>query len=745
MARRVSPRPVLVRAAPGGGGGLAVHAVARELGESAQPVAALPALEDDELLVLRRAHRDRQLVMASTDQPLPAGAQRLVDYLRPVVVDLAPATLADVAAIIEEVWQSECSDELAAAVLHHTEGRIDDVIDVAEFLSSTSSECRLVGLPATARRLPATAGPEPVHRWALAAHHRVRCLAAAAPPPDGARPVDAAVVVQSLTQSERVAALRFLCDRASELPPEQLTAAERVAIGAWWCELMQPGDPLGHHELVALFAGVSEAFMLNRWPEALRMADRLWVTTHVPMAGVALAAALCRSAPDDRLQALETHTDDKLRGVAAFTRASWQFFVEHDPAAARATLDAALGGGATEQGLLVDGHAMLDAYLGAPHQVDARLAERPATTEPVTPFALSVLVMADLVRGRHGRVINRLDDELGRLADPGMNLTAERYRFFRAATVGQAGFGQPDLHLDFTEMYERALRVGDDWTLGWTAWGAGLHAARHGSMRVALRRLTTSAAAFTRADRPGFAMWPASAMAQVHALVGAPADVQQLQHPSHAVVADLADAQLAVAMVLRAQGRPLAEVAAQLRLAARTARDQGELVSSYRIAHEQLAAGLDIDEPLVDDAADGMLVDTWAGAASTRPDAVEQAGLALVGGGWPVLGVRVLGRAMQSVRRADPRWATRLGQTIRTVQSGFSQPLAVWALPPVGMPTLSARELEIAEAVAAGAGRDELAESLVVSRRTIDSHLQRIYAKLGVSNRAELREWLGTR
>jgi DNA-binding NarL/FixJ family response regulator len=93
-------------------------------------------------------------------------------------------------------------------------------------------------------------------------------------------------------------------------------------------------------------------------------------------------------------------------------------------------------------------------------------------------------------------------------------------------------------------------------------------------------------------------------------------------------------------------------------------------------------------------------------------------------------------------RRIDPRRAMHFAQQARRLQEQFERPLAAWALPELELPTLSARELQIAELVAGGVSRDEVAERLVVSRRTVDSHLQRIYAKLGASGRADLREWL---
>jgi HD-GYP domain-containing protein (c-di-GMP phosphodiesterase class II) len=51
---------------------------------------------------------------------------------------------------------------------------------------------------------------------------------------------------------------------------------------------------------------------------------------------------------------------------------------------------------------------------------------------------------------------------------------------------------------------------------------------------------------------------------------------------------------------------------------------------------------------------------------------------------------------------------------------------------------LSEREIEVARLVAAGGSNQEIADRLVISRRTAEHHVQNIYAKLGVSSRAAL-------
>jgi non-specific serine/threonine protein kinase len=54
---------------------------------------------------------------------------------------------------------------------------------------------------------------------------------------------------------------------------------------------------------------------------------------------------------------------------------------------------------------------------------------------------------------------------------------------------------------------------------------------------------------------------------------------------------------------------------------------------------------------------------------------------------------------------------------------------------------LSAREREVAALAVTGLSNREISERLIISKRTVDGHLEHIYAKLGLSSRAELAEW----
>jgi DNA-binding NarL/FixJ family response regulator len=52
-----------------------------------------------------------------------------------------------------------------------------------------------------------------------------------------------------------------------------------------------------------------------------------------------------------------------------------------------------------------------------------------------------------------------------------------------------------------------------------------------------------------------------------------------------------------------------------------------------------------------------------------------------------------------------------------------------------GVASLSARQLEIAELVAEGMTNREIAQTLLLSEKTVETHLSAVFTKLGVSSR----------
>ena len=64
---------------------------------------------------------------------------------------------------------------------------------------------------------------------------------------------------------------------------------------------------------------------------------------------------------------------------------------------------------------------------------------------------------------------------------------------------------------------------------------------------------------------------------------------------------------------------------------------------------------------------------------------------------------------------------------------------------PIGWAPLTRREREIAEYVAQGLTNQEIADRLVISRRTADSHVHHILTKLGFTNRTQVATWAAVR
>jgi DNA-binding NarL/FixJ family response regulator len=84
---------------------------------------------------------------------------------------------------------------------------------------------------------------------------------------------------------------------------------------------------------------------------------------------------------------------------------------------------------------------------------------------------------------------------------------------------------------------------------------------------------------------------------------------------------------------------------------------------------------------------------------------------------------------------------TRLGAITWTRQAQGeleASGAAVRAAIPSPATQLTPREVQICALVAQGAANPEIAAKLFLSRKTIEAHLGRVYAKLGVRSRTEL-------
>jgi DNA-binding CsgD family transcriptional regulator len=93
-------------------------------------------------------------------------------------------------------------------------------------------------------------------------------------------------------------------------------------------------------------------------------------------------------------------------------------------------------------------------------------------------------------------------------------------------------------------------------------------------------------------------------------------------------------------------------------------------------------------------------------------------------------------------RAGDPRAAAAMGQrALRSIElaGGVRTPGLMRGS---GVEPLTAREREVAMLAAGGLSSKGIAERLIVSKRTVDSHLDRVYRKLGVTGRDQITEAL---
>jgi non-specific serine/threonine protein kinase len=137
-----------------------------------------------------------------------------------------------------------------------------------------------------------------------------------------------------------------------------------------------------------------------------------------------------------------------------------------------------------------------------------------------------------------------------------------------------------------------------------------------------------------------------------------------------------------------------------------------------------------------------------AAAEPVRAARIAGAGLATAERG----GVHLPPRLLDSVEQLRVELGQRLGveQARRawadgerlTIEESVALACDLADLVGVRKGGLSQRELELAQLVARGLTSREIGELLHLSPRTVDNHLARIYAKLGLSSRLQLATWL---
>ena len=280
----------------------------------------------------------------------------------------------------------------------------------------------------------------------------------------------------------------------------------------------------------------------------------------------------------------------------------------------------------------------------------------------------------------------------------------------------------------------------------------GMVTAEQGRLNEALRMLQQSAALHELDNRRGYQAWTFAITSRVRAQRGevpeaeaALAQARRALWPGGQVFA--ADLDVAALWIEVLSGRR-AKAEALLDDAVERSDDEGALMVSAYLRHEAVRAGLPVArhvDALAKVAAidQGRRAKSWfahaAALAADRRDGLVDAGHQFRTLGMHLVAAEAFARAAVAFRRAGSpglaAQAKELSGQQRELCPGARTPALHLGDDVVG---LTARELDVAKRAAAGHANIGIAEDLGISVRTVETHLQRAFARLGVTRRADL-------
>jgi DNA-binding CsgD family transcriptional regulator len=315
---------------------------------------------------------------------------------------------------------------------------------------------------------------------------------------------------------------------------------------------------------------------------------------------------------------------------------------------------------------------------------------------------------------------------------------------------------------DFTEahrhsdvLYQLAMTQQDHGVRAGAAAGLGYSALYAGLVQTARRWLREASGLLRAYDPTGYRILALAGLAHAAALAGEVDEANAALNEATAswtVGAGAFDGQLALARAWSvvpthglAAARDLALQAADR--AAELGQPAMELLALHDVA--RLRGATEVAPRLAGVAAnvDGRLAPIMAAHATAlveaNGDALLDAAQRFEGLGAHLLAAEAAAAASAVLAAAglqrSARAAATRAATLAAMCEGAHTPGLTQATPAA---VLTDRELEIASLTAVGLSNREIADRLILSTRTVDNHLHRIYAKVGASHRAELASLL---
>ncbi|MCC2593842.1 LuxR C-terminal-related transcriptional regulator [Tessaracoccus sp. OS52] len=301
--------------------------------------------------------------------------------------------------------------------------------------------------------------------------------------------------------------------------------------------------------------------------------------------------------------------------------------------------------------------------------------------------------------------------------------------------------------------YKKWVPGYDDVSVGLATFGLGVMQLLRGCPATALEHLQQAAASFREADLGGNLAWVLATIAHAQACTGDGATAREtLERARRLPIAGVRsrsrlDFVLAEVFVRAALG----DQTHASRIALERAAEFEELpVHRARLLHTALRLGGPVAtvEPLLADCAEAcpsplpaLLAEHAAALVARNPARLERISERLEDAGFRLEAAEAAAEAGRLMRpgaaadRAKARAARLAAECEGAAVNGFAIPK--------DLPELTRREREVAHLVAEGLSSKAIAERLVLSVRTVESHLYQVFAKLGVRRREEIAELLG--